>query len=93
MIELLEEGVDLNSRLIESDQLDLQADLTAKLGEMKKQFAKTVPALREQRNAGRRSLRKFNSLGRNASLMGGPGPVQPAADVTIAMFNDVVPLA
>eukprot|EP00045_Choanoeca_perplexa_P017909 m.271404 g.271404 ORF g.271404 m.271404 type:complete len:2093 (+) comp17671_c2_seq2:84-6362(+) len=91
MIELLEEGVDLNSRLIATDQHELQADLQAKLGEMKKQFAKTVPALREQRNAGRRSLRKYNSLGRNASLLGGPGPVQATADVTIAMFNDVIP--
>jgi hypothetical protein len=91
MIELLEEGVDLNSRLIEADQHDLQADLKEKLGVMKKQFAKTVPSLREQRNAGRRSLRTYNSLGRNASLMGGAGPVQPTADVTIAMFNDVVP--
>lgn len=57
MVELLAEGLDLNQSLIDSDQVELQNQLSSKFREFKKELQKYVPAIKEANEFGRRSLR------------------------------------
>ena len=89
MIELLEDGVNLNDTKKADDQDDLQADLREKLLKMKQLFAKYVPKVKAALDTGRYSVRRYSTLQRHTSALQAQQPVV-ATENSITMFTDLI---
>jgi hypothetical protein len=78
MVELLTQGMEINTRLIADDQMELQQKLQLQLDEMKKQLQQYLPDLKEarMRSLHRKGYRPAVAEGHDAS--------------TLSFFNDLL---